>query len=105
MLPMGVGRPAPRRWARTAVATIALALFIEGADGKRVEGNLGLSSYVTEQYVSKFSFSSGRLGDITVRLARAREGLSASGGCRTARAHATGWKSNSNAPPGCCVAC
>lgn len=76
MLPMGVGRPAPRRWARTAVATIALALFIEGADGKRVEGNLGLSSYVTEQYVSKFSFSSGRLGDITGNFSHLAGGAS-----------------------------
>jgi hypothetical protein len=33
-------------------------------DGKHAEGTMALSSYVTEQYISKFSFSKGAVGTI-----------------------------------------
>eukprot|EP00241_Pyramimonas_parkeae_P001725 CAMPEP_0114252500 /NCGR_PEP_ID=MMETSP0058-20121206/15870_1 /TAXON_ID=36894 /ORGANISM="Pyramimonas parkeae, CCMP726" /LENGTH=495 /DNA_ID=CAMNT_0001366439 /DNA_START=41 /DNA_END=1528 /DNA_ORIENTATION=+ len=48
----------------TIYALTALIHIPEHSYAKRVEGELGLSSYVTEQYITKFSFSKGRVGQI-----------------------------------------
>ena len=45
-------------------ALLALAFGIGGCDAKKIAGTLTLDSAVTEQYVSKFSFSSGVAGKI-----------------------------------------